>query len=122
MATRPPELSFFNISEIARLCEISLKTAQRWKAGQSVPPKSALMVLRRDLGCFHLAWSGWQIREGFLYSPEGWKASTGDVLSIQLTQAQLAAYRTENRALKEALSEVEFEEQPLPQEWEIAYA
>jgi len=123
MATRPPELDFFNINEIARLCGISLKTATRWKRGQVVPPETALMVLRRDLGCFHPRWSGWHISgRGELCSPENWIATPGDVLAIQLTQAQLSAYRNENAALKEEIAFLEAggyeEDQPLPQEWE----
>lgn len=124
MGGTPDILFFFSLNEIAQLCEVSLKTAKRWKAGQSVPPPTALMVLRRDLGCFHPAWKGWQIREGTLYSPEGWAASPGDVLSIQFTQSQLATYRSENRALKDVISMLEAsgiaEEQPLPDQWEIA--
>jgi len=123
MGGTPEILFFFSLNEIARICEVSLKTAKRWKAGQAVPPSTALMVLQRDLGCFHPAWEGWQIREGVLYSPEGWAATPGDVLSIQFTQSQLATYRSENRALKDALAEAQaagFEDQPLPDQWEIA--
>jgi hypothetical protein len=81
------------------------------------------MLLRGDLGCLDPAWRGWIVRGGQLISPENWVATPGDVLSIQLTQAQLSTYRTENRALKAALEEAEaasFEEQPLPGQWEIA--
>jgi hypothetical protein len=122
---RIPEILFhYSINEIARFCGVSLKTAKRWKTGQAVPPPSAIMVLSRDLGCFNPAWAGWKISlRGELCSPENWIATPGDVLSIQLTQAQLSTYRTENRALKEALAAAEagfFEEQPLPGQWEIA--
>lgn len=123
MAAVADILFFFSINEIAHLCEVSLKTAKRWKAGQAVPPPTALMILGKDLECFDAAWKGWQIREGILYSPEGWAASPGDVLSIQFTQSQLATYRSENRALKETISTLEAggfsEEQPLPDQWEF---
>lgn len=121
---RIPEILFhYSINEIARICGVSLKTAQRWKAGQTVPHATAIMVLRRDLGCFDPAWAGWTIHRNQLCSPENWIATPGDVLSIQLTQAQLSTYRSENRALKAALEQADaagFEEQPLPDQWEIA--
>ena len=84
------------------------------------------MLLSRDLGHFHARWAGWIINQtGELVSPENWIASPGDVLSIQLTQAQLSAYRTENRALKAELESVAAaagyaEDQPMPEQWEIA--
>ena len=121
---KPPEVLYrWNINEIASICGVSLKTVQRWKSGQTVPPKSAILVLARDLGAFDPAWAGWKIIGNQLVSPENWIATPGDVLSIQLTQAQLSAYRTENRALKAALEAKEagfYEEQPLPDQWEIA--
>jgi hypothetical protein len=122
---RPPEILFhYNINEIARICAVTVKTARNWKAGKSFPPQTAIMVLSRDLGCFSSAWAGWHISlRGELCSPENWIATPGDVLSIQLTQAQLSTYRSENRALKAALEQADaagFEEQPRPEEWEIA--
>jgi hypothetical protein len=78
------------------------------------------MLLSGDLGYLDPRWAGWTIRSGEIVSPEGWRASPGDVLSIQLAQAQLAAYRKENRDLRQAIDEIEFEEQPLPGQWEIA--
>lgn len=113
-----------SIKEIARICEVDLTTARRWKRGARCPPKSALMLLCGDLGYLDPAWEGWRVSRGELISPEGWKASPGDVLSIQLTQMQLSAYRTENKHLKaelDALDAATFEEQPLPAGWEIAH-
>lgn len=113
----PPELFLFKVSEIARICAISLKTAQRWRAGQSVPPATALMILRRDLGIFDKAWAGWSIRGETIFSPEGWEATQGDVRSLPLLRSAISAYRIENRNLKESLAFVEFiDEQPLPHE------
>lgn len=121
---KPPAILYgINIRDIARICGVSLKTAQRWKSGQTVPPKTALAVLLGDLGCFDRAWAGWCIRGNQIISPENWIATVGDVLSIQLTQAQLSAYRVENRSLKAEIDALEagfFEEQPHPDQWEIA--
>src|SRR5882672_6100053 len=122
MATRPPELDLFNISEIAQLCLISLKTAARWKAGQTVPPATALIVLRRDLGCLHPAWTGWTISaRGELCSPENWITTPGAVLAMHFHRAQLSALREEVLILKKQLKGEEldqYEEQPLPEQWE----
>lgn len=125
MRAIPPELFRWSFNEIAQMCGVSLKTASRWKSGQAVPPRSAIMLLSRDLGIFDPAWKGWVIKGNELVSPENWIATVGDVLSIQLTQAQLSAYRSENRGLKaeiEAmLAEAGYiEDQPLPGQWEIA--
>jgi transcriptional regulator with XRE-family HTH domain len=126
MRTPPAALYGINIKEIARICGVSLKTAQRWKAGQSVPPKTALMMLERDLGCFHSEWAGWKISQrGELCSPENWIATPGHVRSLQMMQATLGTYRRENASLKAAVRHLEaqasgFVDQPLPQDWEIA--
>lgn len=123
MASPPPELYGLSVKEIARICQVDLATARRWKRGAFCPPYTALAMLRRDLGCFDPRWDGWVINDkAELVSPEGWIATTGDVLSIQLTQMQLSTYRTENRVLKNALEEQKlgtFEEQPLPDQWEF---
>ena len=77
--------------EIARICRVDPKTARGWKRGDHRPPPAALMILRGDLGEFDPAWSGWRLRDGQLLSPEGWPASPGEVLSIPLMRAQIAA-------------------------------
>lgn len=118
---RPADVLYrWSVNDIARICEVDLTTARRWKRGARCPPNSALMLLSGDLGYLDPRWAGWTIRSGEIVSPEGWRATPGDVLSIQLTQAQLSAYRNENRALRQAIDEIEFEEQPLPGQWEIA--
>lgn len=107
--------------DIARICKVDLATARRWKRGATCLPETARMILEGDLGCMDPAWRGWRLSRGTLISPENWIATPGDVLSIQLTQAQLAAYRHENKALRIALDEADIPEaQPLPGQWEIA--
>jgi len=123
MATVPPELYRWSVNEIAQICGVDLSTARRWKRGATCPPQSALVLLSRDLGYLDPAWRGWTLCNGTLVSPENWIATPGDVLSIQLTQAQLSAYRNENRALKaevEALAAGYYEDQPSPENWTIA--
>lgn len=121
MATRPPELDFFNISDLALICAVSIKTAARWKRGQTVPPATALMVLRRDLGCLHPEWAGWTISaRGELCSPENWITTPGAVLAMHFHRSQLSALREEILILKKQLKVEEvdqYEEQPLPEQW-----
>lgn len=110
MRKRPPELLGINVNEIARICRVSLKTAMRWKDGQTVPPQTALMILAGDLGCFDPAWRGWIIRKGVLISQEGWELTPGETLAVPLMRAQIAAYQLQQRQ-SDAI-----EEQPLPGE------
>lgn len=120
-----PEILFrYHINEIARICRVSLKTAQRWKTGQVGIPHTAIMVLSRDVGCFHPEWSGWVISaRGELCSPENWITTTGAVLAMHFHRSQLSALREEILILKKQLKGEEldqYEEQPLPEQWEYA--
>lgn len=111
MAPRPPEIYGINISEIARICHVSLKTASRWKSGSTCPPKSALMLLAGDLGCLDSKWEGWRVNNGVLYSREGWEITVNDVLAMPLIRAQLEAYKTAERQV------LAIPEQPAPADW-----
>lgn len=115
MSDRPKEIYGIPISELARICQVSLKTARRWKDGSTCPPESALILLRADLGCFDAGWQGWRLRRGNLISPEGWEITMGDVISSPILRQQLAAFKTELKRLR-AEAEV-LNEQPLPSEW-----
>jgi len=109
----PPELYGIPIKEIARICQVDIATARRWKRGASCPPKSALFLLAGDLGFFDPLWSGWIIRAGELVSPEGWQITRNDVLAVPLMRSQIAIYQSENRYLR-GLAESFGEDQPLP--------
>jgi hypothetical protein len=115
MSERPPAIYGIPIKEIARICHVSVKTAARWKAGATCPPKSACLLLLGDLGCLDAGWAGWSVRKGVLYSPEGWEITRGDVISSPILRQQLAAYKTELRRLKEAALTIH--EQPSPADW-----
>lgn len=112
MATRPPELYGIPISEIARICHVSLKTAARWKAGSTCPPTSALLLLVGDLGCLDSEWSGWKVRKGVLCSPEGWEIGMSQVLAVPLMRQQIAAYQAEVRKLEAIPQQPEIAEWP----------
>lgn len=96
--------------EIARRCRVDVATARRWKRGARRPPRTALMILLEDLGCFDPAWKGWRIRDGQLISSEGWAVSPGDVLGLPLMCAQLISYQRDQRIAKAELDALE--EQP----------
>lgn len=112
MRERPQELYGIPINEIARICRVSVKTATRWKDGTTCPPKSAMMLLAGDLGCFDPSWAGWLIRHGKLISPESLAHSPGQILAIAFMELQIQGYRSELRQMKAALNSLE--EQPLP--------
>lgn len=97
----PPEV-------IARVCKVDVATARRWKRGATRMPEAAKMILAADLGAFCAAFSGWTLRGGKLVSPEGWEATPGDILSLPLLRAQVAAYQARERVVRG------MEEQPLP--------
>ena len=110
------------INEIARLANVDLTTARRWKRGATCPPQSALSLLTGDLGYFDPAWQGWKLRNGSLWSPEGWGIRMSDVLASRLHEAQLAAWRVEVRVLRARVAELEMtnlDEQPTPDQWDI---
>ena len=111
----PEELYGIRISELARICKVSIKTATRWKRGQSVPPETALMVLTGDLGIFSKDWRRWCVRGDALVSPEGWVITSNDVRAAPLLRAQLAVYQAENRQLRKL--DLDIEEQPSPDQW-----
>lgn len=115
MAPRPPEIYGIPISELARICHVSVKTATRWKNGTTCPPKSALLLILADLGCFSPEWSGWQLNGQDLISPEGWRIARGQVLIVPLMRQQLAAYEVELRQLRDRV--LLMQEQPIADEW-----
>ena len=115
MRPRPPQLIGINVNELSRICHVSLKTAARWKSGTTCPPKSALILLVGDLGCFDPQWKGWRLYCGNLISPEGWEITRGDVISSPLLRQQLAAFKTELKRLRAAADAVNLiQDQPLP--------
>lgn len=122
MAT--PENPFFGISikEIARVCEVDITTARRWKRGAICPPAGAVARFKGDLGFLDPQWAGWILRGGSLVSPESWVVTMHDVLATPLMRSQIAVYQVENRGLKRDLADAlanRLEEQPLAEEWAI---
>lgn len=104
-----------SISDIQRICQVSLRTAQRWKSCQVVVPPMALRLLSGDLGILSPPWRRWIVRGELLVSPEGWEITMSDVLSSPLLRMQLEAFKSENRRLKDPTAHLD--EQPLPEAW-----
>jgi len=100
--------------EIAMTCEVSFRTACRWKSGQTTMPPTARMLLCADLGCIDHAWTGWHIRKGLLISPEGWEISVNMIMGVPLMRQQIAAYQAEERKLKDMPAQPEADVLP---EW-----
>ena len=111
----PSELYGLSSSYLAQLCQVDLSTARRWKRGAICPPKTALMIVRRDLGCFSDYWSGWTINGEDLVSPYGWTVNRNDALVVPLMHSQIAALRAKVADL-EASEHDGLEEQPEPGE------
>lgn len=124
MGEGPPELYGVPIKELARLCQVSLKTATRWKNGQTVPPATAILVLRLkyhgDLGVLSGEWEGWYYRDGTLISPDGWRIDRNDALAVPLLHGHIKALQAQVADL-EAREEA-LEEQPTPSEWPVLTA
>lgn len=122
MGKPPDELIGWSIKEIARVARVNPTTARRWKRGAVPLPAGIVPALNGDLGYFDPAWSGWILRRGKLISPEGWDATPGQVLATRLHEIQLAAWRTENRHLRELVEYLQNgglikDEQPTPESW-----
>ena len=106
-------LAWLSIKELAALCQVSEKTARRWKAGTICPPASARMLIEGDLGALDSAWSGWVLRRGKLWSPDGVEAAPGDIMALPFMRLQIQTYQLEFRQLKMSW----YEDQPLPETW-----
>lgn len=114
MRKKTEELYGISIMELQRICKVSKKTAVRWKAGQTVPPQSALMLLRKDLGCFAVEWRGWTVNGEDLVSPDGWCVNRNDALIVPMMHGQIAALRAKIAELEATADQLE--EQPQPGE------
>ena len=102
------------VKELARICQVDLSTARRWKRGAICPPKTALMILARDLGCFAAEWRGWTVNGEDLVAPSGWCVNRNDALIVPLMHGQIAALRAEVSKLRTEANGLE--EQPEPGE------
>lgn len=103
MAKPHPLLYGLSLNEIARICAVDITTARRWKRGAFCPPKTALMILARDLGCFSDYWKGWTINGLDIVSPEGWTINRNHALTVPLMHGQISALRQKIAKLEKEL-------------------
>lgn len=108
--------------EVARRAFVDVSTARRWKAGTSRPAQAQLALLSGDLGCLSPEWAGWIIRNGQLVSPEGLCETPGSVRAIPFEKAARSALEARIRELEAGSAECSLDEQPRPDEWEVAIA
>jgi len=115
--------------ELPRLCQVSARTVQRWRARRALPAVVVLfLACFQDLGIIAPAWSGWQLsaRKGELFSPEGVGFRPGDVQSLHWRLQQIGALRRRVAELEERAAELgrELEQRPplSPQRWRPARA
>lgn len=115
---KKPAPEFYGIRDIdlAAICHISLKTAQRWKSGTTCPPDAA-RILVGLIRAERIIWPEWTVRGDVLISPEGWEMTKGDVMAARLLNAQLATYQAELRKMRGDLESMD--EQPNPDEWQL---
>jgi len=118
----PDALIGLSIKEIARRARVDPSTARRWKRGEIMPSAGILLVLESDLGSFDPAWTGWTVRSGKLFSPEGFGCTPGDVRALEIQWAQIKAYRREVLVLRADIDALNnrapwLDEQPAPEDF-----
>jgi Phage protein len=77
---------------IADLTGASLKTAHRWKRAGKLPAIAARLLelrTRQDLGGIGAAWTGFQIRENELWTPERHRLTADELRAIPYRMQQL---------------------------------
>ena len=74
--------------QAAELCGVTLRTWQRWECSTN-PPKAVRELIRLHAGYLPL-WSGWQVRCGLLWSPEGVCFAEGELRALPFRYALLA--------------------------------
>ncbi len=100
-----PALYGISINELVEVCKVDISTARRWKRGAFCPPKTALMILARDLGCFSDYWKNWTINGEDIVSPEGWTINRNHALTVPLMHGQISALRQKIAKLEKELKD-----------------
>jgi hypothetical protein len=79
---------------------ISIRQARRFKAAGTMPALYGLawsLAIDGDLGAVFPDWSGWAMRDGQLWAPEGYGFRPAEVRAIPLRQQQIAHLERESR-------------------------
>lgn len=84
-------LSRMTLNEIANLFELSLKTVNRYKSSNNAPRAIivSLMLIGGHIPAFTKRnnFAGWSFGQGFLWSPNGEKYTSGDILALRTDRA-----------------------------------
>lgn len=83
---------------IAQVAQVSLHTARRWKRRGRVPSAAYQLidlVVNGELGALSRHWRGWTVRDGRLFTPEGWHVTPGEIRSIPVRIAHVRALERE---------------------------
>jgi hypothetical protein len=99
------ELSTYGLSVLllVQVTGVHPDTARRWKRTGKVPKKHATQVAlatEGDLGVVAPEWSGFRLKSGMLWTPEGKPIRPGDVLAIPYRAQQILALEAEVRAAR----------------------
>lgn len=111
-----PDLYGWSVNDLVQRCKVDISTARRWKRGAFCPPKTALMILARDLGCFEEKWKGWTINGGDIVSPDGWCIDRNHALTVPLMHGQITLLRQKIAKLEKDLASAGAVPDP---EWEL---
>ena len=96
----PHPLEWLAAESIAAICGVDRTTARRWKRTLRASPAAErllALVVNCDLGVISPDWSRWRIVDGVLMSPEGWRASPGEVMALPFMRQQIAEYARRRR-------------------------
>lgn len=94
---------------VAAWCCVSVETAKRWKAGQSIPPPPALRLFqlhRSGKVLTDSAWDGWIVTDEKLVSPEGREVTQGDLRAQELLYQLLHELGRDSPGFWERLEEI----------------
>jgi len=97
-------------AKLAELTFSSVRSARRWIAAGLAPciaVRFLELIFRGPLGLISHKWDGWSLRRDVLHSPDGYAFEPGEITSIPLRHAQIAALEFEIRRLQARCDEYE---------------
>jgi hypothetical protein len=94
------DLSTYGLSVLllVQITGVHIDTARRWKRAGKVPKKHAVQVAlatEGDLGVIAPEWTGFRVKNGLLWTPEGLAVRPGDIRSIPYRAHQVLALEQE---------------------------
>lgn len=96
----------YSTRELARMCGVTRRTAQRWRRTGKAPAVIVVMLELLHSGPLELIsyqWADWAIRKGKLCNIDGHEYTPGEVWGIGLLHQRIAALEASNRQLRAEL-------------------